>query len=78
MTTGTPYEPTAGDVVRDAAGKRIGRVMGRVGGRIQLRPLNGGREWDALPEDLTPAVQSDAMSAAVAEANAQSRWGAVK
>ncbi|MGW6457066.1 hypothetical protein ACWF94_14295 [Streptomyces sp. NPDC055078] len=40
-----------------------------------MRPLNGGREWDAHAEDLAPAAQSDAMSAAVAEVNAYSRWG---
>ncbi|MFI1867448.1 hypothetical protein [Streptomyces jumonjinensis] len=67
----------AGAVVRDAASKRVGRVMGHVGGRVQLRPLNGGREWDAFPEDLSPAAQSDVMSAAVAVANANAvhRWG---
>ncbi|MFF0446956.1 hypothetical protein ACFYT4_11155 [Streptomyces sp. NPDC004609] len=70
-----PYEPEPGDVVRDAATRKVGRVMDRMGLRVQLRPLNGGREWDALPEDLSPAAQSDAMSAAVAEANAQSRQG---
>ncbi|MGW6456399.1 hypothetical protein ACWF94_10800 [Streptomyces sp. NPDC055078] len=64
-----------GAVVRDSAVGRVGRVMGDVGGRVQLRPLNGGVEWDALPERLSPAAQSDAMSEAVAEANAQSRWG---
>ncbi|MEO3974107.1 hypothetical protein [Streptomyces sp. CAU 1734] len=69
----TGYE--TGAVVRDAAGNRIGRVMGDVGGRIQLRPLNGGREWDALPEDLSPAAQSDALSTAVAEVNSLSKWG---
>ncbi|GAA2222672.1 hypothetical protein GCM10010232_03880 [Streptomyces amakusaensis] len=69
--------PEAGSVVRDTASRRVGRVMGLVGGRVQLRPLNGGCEWDAMPGDLSPAIQSDAMSAAVAEANAYavSRWG---
>ncbi|MFF0447011.1 hypothetical protein ACFYT4_11445 [Streptomyces sp. NPDC004609] len=70
-----PYEPEPGDVVRDAATRKVGRVMDRVGARVQLRPLNGGREWDALPGDLRPAAQSDAMSEAVADANALSRRG---
>ncbi|MCM2390085.1 hypothetical protein [Streptomyces albipurpureus] len=68
--------PELGDVVRDTSNKnRIGRVMGHEGPYYQLRPLNGGVEWDALPEHLVPAEQSDAMSAAVAEVNAHSRWG---
>ncbi|GGZ45533.1 hypothetical protein GCM10010387_45050 [Streptomyces inusitatus] len=72
-----PDRPEVGSVMRDAASRRVGRVMGLVGGRVQLRPLNGGCEWDAVPGDLSPAIQSDAMSAAVAEANAYavSRWG---
>ncbi|MFI6289385.1 hypothetical protein ACIBCM_32350 [Streptomyces sp. NPDC051018] len=70
-----PYEPEPGEVVHDAATRKVGRVMDRMGSRVQLRPLNGGREWDALPSDLRPAAQSDAMSEAVAEANALSRRG---
>ncbi|MFI1827094.1 hypothetical protein ACH41E_11710 [Streptomyces sp. NPDC020412] len=25
---------------------------------VQLRPLNGGREWDASPDDLTPVSRT--------------------
>ncbi|GLF97249.1 hypothetical protein [Streptomyces yaizuensis] len=49
-----------GLVVRDAATRAVGRVMGHVGGRVQLRPLRGGREWDALPEDLSPVAEAAA------------------
>lgn len=66
-----PYEPRLGDTVRDAKG-RVGRVMGDVGGRYQLRPLKGGSEWDAKADDLTPAIQSDALSGAVAEVDSRS------
>ncbi|MGW4030105.1 hypothetical protein ACWEFL_12410 [Streptomyces sp. NPDC004838] len=72
-----PYEPEPGDVVLDAATRRVGRVMDRVGARVQIRPLNGGREWDARPEDVSPAAQSDAMREAVSQANAQTRQGEV-
>ncbi|MFF0449085.1 hypothetical protein ACFYT4_22210 [Streptomyces sp. NPDC004609] len=68
-----PSEPRPGQVVWDAARDRVGRVMGTVGGYVQLRPLRGGREWDAHPEDLRPAVQSDAMSKELAEVNCRSR-----
>ncbi|MFE5855792.1 hypothetical protein ACFQ61_21615 [Streptomyces sp. NPDC056500] len=67
------FDPEIGDVVRDVQTRRVGRVMDREGGYIQLRPLNGGVEWDALPEHVVPAEQSDAMSAEVARVNAQSR-----
>lgn len=55
--------PDLGTVVRDISRMRVGRVMGRVGPHYQLRPLNGGVEWEAPAEDLVPAEQSDAMSA---------------
>ncbi len=67
------WEP--GETVKDTATGRVGRVMGHEGPRYQLRPLNGGREWDADPEALEPASQSDALSPAVAEANWRARWG---
>lgn len=65
------WEP--GETARDTRTGRVGRVMGHVGPYCQLRPLNGGKEWEAEPLDLEPAYQSDAMSARVAQAN--SRWG---
>ncbi|MEO3978451.1 hypothetical protein [Streptomyces sp. CAU 1734] len=67
------YRYRVGEVVTDTAGKRVGRVMGHVGGRVQLRPLHGGVEWDALPQNLRRLTSSDALSAAVAEVNAHSR-----
>ncbi|MGW0842072.1 hypothetical protein ACWD26_18225 [Streptomyces sp. NPDC002787] len=35
--------------VRDG---RLGEVMGREGGYVQLRPVGGGREWDCPPDAL--------------------------
>ncbi|MFF5309180.1 hypothetical protein [Streptomyces massasporeus] len=32
---------------RDTAHDRVGRVMGHEGPCLQIRPLGGGREWDA-------------------------------
>ncbi|MFE5854081.1 hypothetical protein ACFQ61_12810 [Streptomyces sp. NPDC056500] len=72
MAKESGLEPEVGDVVRDTRLGRVGRVMGGEGPYLRLRPLNGGLEWDALPEHLVPADQSDAMSAEVARANAQS------
>ncbi|MVO84043.1 hypothetical protein GPA10_04485 [Streptomyces sp. p1417] len=40
----------------DSKAKRVGEVMSFEGPYIQLRPLRGGLEWDAKPEDLSPAV----------------------
>lgn len=62
-----------GDAVRDIATDRVGRVMGREGPYVQLRPLAGGREWDAEPAHLRPMSQSELLSALLAELNARSR-----
>ncbi|MFG3021359.1 hypothetical protein ACGFZQ_22895 [Streptomyces sp. NPDC048254] len=67
------YEPTLGDTVEDTARYRIGKVMGAVGGYVQLRPIGGGREWDASPEYLRPVSAADALRGVVATENARSR-----
>lgn len=69
----TPYQPVVGDTVEDTALRRIGKVMGSEGPYVQLRPISGGREWDAEPSKLRPLTLSEALSAGVAEANARSR-----
>ncbi|MER7048866.1 hypothetical protein [Streptomyces jumonjinensis] len=68
--------PGIGETVRDAEHKRVGVVMGRVGPYVQLRPLGGGREWDADPERVVPLTPPEALSARVAEVNARSRESA--
>ncbi|MEF9907057.1 hypothetical protein [Streptomyces sp. P9-A2] len=65
--------PGLGAAVRDTVRDRVGRVMGHVGPYVQLRPLTGGREWDADPLHLRPLTPSELLSALVAEANARSR-----
>jgi hypothetical protein len=69
----TTYEVRIGDTVRDAGTGRIGRVMDAVGSFVQLRPVCGGIEWDAKPEDLMPVSVAEALGPAVAAANARSR-----
>lgn len=68
--------PRVGDTVRDTSrGGRVGVVMGHEGPYIQLRPLGGGREWDAAPDRIAPITPSEILSARVAHANAVSRRG---
>ncbi|MFI1399467.1 hypothetical protein [Streptomyces sp. NPDC020681] len=56
--------------VRDG---RVGQIMGRVGGYVQLRPPGGGREWDCPPEALRPAPPGDVLRARVRERNREGR-----
>ncbi|MFG3512078.1 hypothetical protein [Streptomyces bobili] len=65
--------PAVGEAVHDSARDRVGRVMGHVGPYVQLRPLAGGREWDADPGHLRRLTPAELLSALVAQANARSR-----
>ena len=69
----TVYRPNRGDTVEDTSTKRVGKVMGFEGTYVQLRPVGGGLEWDAHPENLQPVTGAEALSSAVALANARSR-----
>ncbi|WP_330166879.1 hypothetical protein [Streptomyces sp. HB2AG] len=64
-----------GTLAVDTARDRVGVVMDHVGGRVNLRPLGGGREWDADPGRVRPADRADELRTRVREANAESRRG---
>ncbi|MFM9699235.1 hypothetical protein [Streptomyces europaeiscabiei] len=56
--------------VRDG---RLGEVMGREGGYVQLRPVGGGREWDCLPGMLREAAPGEVLRARVRQVNGEGR-----
>ncbi|GGU31936.1 hypothetical protein [Streptomyces lavendofoliae] len=64
---------SAPEYVIDGRDGRIGEVMGRVGGYVQLRPPGGGREWDCPADDLTPAPPGEVLRARVRELNQRGR-----
>ncbi|MFI9309145.1 hypothetical protein [Streptomyces triculaminicus] len=49
------YTPAVGELVWDAARKRVGEVMDHRWSRYQLRPPGGGIEWHAEPGDVRPS-----------------------
>ena len=65
--------PVVGTHVVDERGGRIGEVMGHLGGRVQLRPLGGGREWDCPPESVGPAPPEEVLRERVRKANQEGR-----
>ena len=65
--------PAVGEHVTDVRDGRIGEVMGHVGGRVQLRPVGGGREWDCPPGSVGPAPPEEVLRARVREVNRQRR-----
>ncbi|WP_410537896.1 hypothetical protein [Streptomyces sp. KL2] len=70
---GSPPAIAVGSVARDLRDGRIGDVMDVHPGRVWLRPLGGGREWDAKPDDVRPLTAHEQLSARLAAANARSR-----
>jgi hypothetical protein len=57
----------------DARDGRLGEVMGREGGYVQLRPVGGGREWDCPPETLREAPPGEVLRARVRQVNREGR-----
>ncbi|WP_415949727.1 hypothetical protein [Streptomyces sp. KLOTTS4A1] len=71
MNEGAPV-PRVGAYAVDSRTGAVGRVMGREGGYVQLRPPGGGREWDCPPGNVAAAPE-DVLKARVREANRRGR-----
>ncbi|MFD9430524.1 hypothetical protein [Streptomyces sp. NPDC060002] len=63
----------SGVYVLDARSGRIGEVMERLEGRVVLRPVGGGREWDCLPEDVEEAAPAEVLRERVRRLNRDAR-----
>jgi hypothetical protein len=61
--------PPLGTYVTDVRDGRIGEVRGHVGGKVQLRPVAGGREWDCPAESLAVTPTEDVLRAQVQRIN---------
>lgn len=70
--THVPRAPRVGETVRDARRGRVGVVMSTIGPYVQLRPLGGGREWDAEPEHVRALSRDELVSARLAVVNNRS------
>ncbi|MFB7677976.1 hypothetical protein ACFC26_41910 [Kitasatospora purpeofusca] len=58
------YRPRVGESVLDTRTGRTGIYMDTIGGEHYLRPPEGGCEWTARPEHVTPADPADGGSGA--------------
>ncbi|MFJ1900911.1 MULTISPECIES: hypothetical protein [unclassified Streptomyces] len=61
--------PEPGSFAVDVRDGRVGRVTGRVGPYVRLRPPGGGPEWDCPPESVRPASPGLVLRARVTEVN---------
>ncbi|MGW1716659.1 hypothetical protein [Streptomyces sp. NPDC002156] len=72
----TSFEP--GTLVYDPATDRAGEYRDTIGPYALLRPVGGGREWQAHPASLTAATPEQRLSAGVRAANERAvrdTWG---
>lgn len=68
-----PMPAECGAYVVDARDGRVGRVTGRVGPSVRLRPPGGGPEWDCPPDAVRPASPGLVLRARVREVNREGR-----
>jgi hypothetical protein len=64
-----------GTLVYDPQKDKVGEYRGKAGPYAMLRPLGGGREWEADPESVRPATPEERLSASVRAANSRSGNG---
>ncbi|MEU4043421.1 hypothetical protein ACK389_19835 [Streptomyces antibioticus] len=75
MASNQQTGPGIGQLAKDSASGRIGVVMGEVGGRVQIRPVRGGREWEAMPGNVVALSAREELSARLDARNGNSRVG---
>jgi hypothetical protein len=68
-----PLEP--GALVVDTERDRLGQVMGHEGPYVQLRPVAGGREWDAYPAGVRPVTDEERLGPGREQVRASLRAG---
>ncbi|MEU9379799.1 hypothetical protein AB0D38_01785 [Streptomyces sp. NPDC048279] len=63
-----------GTLFYDTATDQVGEYRDQLGPYAMLRPVGGGREWQADPAVLRPATDRERLSAGVRAANDRSTW----
>ncbi|WP_265861260.1 hypothetical protein [Streptomyces sp. SKN60] len=67
---GSAYEgPERGDFLYDVVARKVGEYRGVAGPYAMLRPIGGGREWQADPEKVRPATRDERITAGVRAVN---------
>ncbi|GAB2876368.1 hypothetical protein GCM10027074_50500 [Streptomyces deserti] len=64
-----------GTLVYDPKSDKVGEYRGKAGPYAMLRPVGGGREWEADRDLIRPATPEERLSAGVQAANARSQIG---
>ncbi|MFF6775782.1 hypothetical protein ACFY8W_19750 [Streptomyces sp. NPDC012637] len=61
--------PGCGDYLFDLVARKVGEYRGQAGPYAMLRPVGGGREWQADPERVRPATRDERITAGVRAVN---------
>ncbi|MET9758732.1 hypothetical protein ABZ016_06700 [Streptomyces sp. NPDC006372] len=64
-----------GTLVYDLESRKVGEYQDRTGPYVMLRPVGGGREWQADPARIREATREERLRAGVRAANDRSREG---
>ncbi|WP_331276026.1 hypothetical protein [Streptomyces sp. Qhu-G9] len=64
--------PEPGALVYDPVARRVGEYRDTTGPYAMLRPVGGGREWQADPARIRPATAEERLAAALRAANTRS------
>ena len=75
MASNQQTRPGIGELAKDTGTGRTGIVMGEIGGRVQMRPVSGGIEWDAMPDKVVALGAREELSARLSVRNGNSRVG---
>jgi hypothetical protein len=67
--------PQMGALVKDVGEPNRVGVVCNEGPYLQLRPVGGGKEWDAEPGRVRLLTAREELSVRLAERNEGSRWG---
>ncbi|WP_314222976.1 hypothetical protein [Streptomyces zaehneri] len=67
--------PERGELVYDPARHKVGEYQDMAGPYAMLRPVGGGREWEANPALIRPATPAERLSAGVKAANLRAERG---
>ncbi|MFG2376428.1 hypothetical protein ACGFY9_33765 [Streptomyces sp. NPDC048504] len=67
--------PERGALMYDPVLPKVGEYQDKAGPYAMLRPVGGGREWEADPEQIRPATAEERLSAGVKAANARAERG---
>ncbi|MFF2851666.1 hypothetical protein ACFVT5_35840 [Streptomyces sp. NPDC058001] len=73
VETGTV--PERGALVYDQAMRKVGEFQDRAGPYVMLRPVGGGKEWEADPARIRLATLTERLSASVKAANQRAERG---